>query len=205
MPFLTSPCSTTTSWTKRSPTFLAVFSTRIARFAGVEHAGVADLAAGFGVKRRLVEDQKTSFAGFQRIDLDAVAQQGDDDALGVIGFIAEEFGRADLVLDREPDGFGRGFAGAGPGLAGFGALALHGGVENVLVHADFPGAQRLLGQVEREAVGVVELESDIAREILALAQVAGFPRRGWRGRARAWCGSGFPRASASPRSAPGRG
>ncbi len=128
----------------------------------------------FSIERGLVENQETLFAGLERIHLDAVAQQGDDDAFGVLGLVAEEFGRPNLVLDREPDRFGRGFAGAGPGLAGLGALARHRGVECVLVHADFPGAQRLLGQVERESKGVVELEGDVARKILALAKVAGF-------------------------------
>ncbi len=151
----------------------------------VQYAGIADLAAGFGIEGGLIENQETLFAGLERIDLDAVAQQGDDDAFGVLGVIAEEFGRPDLVLDREPDRFGRGFAGAGPGLAGLGALTRHRGVESVLVHADFPGAQRLLGQVEREAKGVVELEGDFARKVLARRAGRGIPRRGCRGHARA--------------------
>ena len=41
------------------------------------------------------------------------------------------------------------------GLAGLVALALHGGVEGLVVHAHALGAERVLGQVEGEAVGVV--------------------------------------------------
>ena len=64
--------------------------------------------------------------------------------------------------------------GAGPGFARFGALALHGDVEACLVHADLAGAQRLLRQVERKAVSVVKLESDVAGQVLPFAQVARF-------------------------------
>src|SRR5579871_1552301 len=70
-------------------------------------AGVADLAAGLTVERRLVEDDSADLA---------LAESGDD-AFGALGLVAEEFGRADLFAQREPHGFRGRFAGAGPGSA----------------------------------------------------------------------------------------
>ena len=126
------------------------------------------------IKRRLVEDDQTLSPAESALCCAAIAQQGDDHAFGLFGVIAQKIRRADLVLDCEPDGFRRRFAGAGPGLARLGALALHGGVEGLLVDADLAGAQRLLRQIEREAVSVVKLEGDVAGKLLAFSQVARF-------------------------------
>ena len=57
-------------------------------------------------------------------------------------------------------------------LRAVGALALHGGVEAGLVDGPALAAQDVLGQIEREAEGVVELEGDLA------ARASG-PRRAW--------------------------
>ncbi len=82
--------------------------------------------------------------------------------------VAEELRRAGALADAEPDGLGGRLAGAGPGLAGLGALALHRLVEGRGVDADAAGAQRVLRQVEREAERVVELEGGLAGERVAL-------------------------------------
>ncbi len=108
----------------------------------------------------------------ERADLRAVAHQRGDDALGGLGVVAEELGRADALAQREPDGLGRRLAGTRPGLARLGALALHRGLKAGIVDAETAGAQRVLGQVEREAIGVVELEGDLAGELFAALQVA---------------------------------
>src|SRR5690606_18038414 len=107
----------------------------------------------FAVDGGLVDGDRDRFTGGSGSDLAAVADKGGDDALGGFGFVAEELGRADAVADREPDGLGRGLAGAGPIGAGLGLLALHGGGEAIGIDGDAALAQRVLGQVERKAVG----------------------------------------------------
>ena len=146
---------------------------------GVEHvgrdalagqrAGVADLAAALAVERRLVEDDEALVAGGELVDHLAALDQRGDDAFGGLGFVAEELGRADLVGDGEPDLVFAGLAGAGPALAGLGALLGHRILEAREVDIDAARAQRVLRQVEREAVGVVELEGGDALEHVALA------------------------------------
>ena len=163
-----------TWWTKRSPSFFSVPVTQHPRALALHHAGIADLTAGFAVERRLVEDHEAVLAGLELRDLLAVLQQRQHDALGGLGVVAEELGRADALLDAEPDGLRRRLARAGPGRARLLALALHGGVEGIRVDADAARLQRVLRQVEREAVGVVEREGRLAGEVLALGQLAGF-------------------------------
>ena len=134
--------------------------------AGREHQpGVADLAARFAVERRLVEDEPAALAAPERTDLGAVAHDRARHALGGLGLVAEELGRAEPLAQSEPHRLGRRLARAGPGLARLGALALHRRGEAVVVDAHAARAQRVLGQVEREAVGVVELERDLAGEL----------------------------------------
>ena len=64
-------------------------------------AGIADLAAGFAVERRLVEDQRALLAGVQRFDFGAVLENGQRDAFGDLGLVAEEFGGAETL--RRPN------------------------------------------------------------------------------------------------------
>ena len=140
---------------------------------GLERSGIADLAAGFGVEGRLVGDDRDRVASFGTLDLGAVAHQGDDLAFGALGLVAEEFGRAVAVAQAEPDSVLRPVAGAGPGLARFGALALHGCVEAVQIDRPALAAQHILGEIEGEAVGVVEPEGDLAGERFAVAEPVG--------------------------------
>ena len=92
----------------------------------------------------------------------AVLDQRNDLAGGGLGVVAEELGGAELFLQLEPQGLGRGLAGAGPGLPRLGALALHAGGKSLGVDADAAGFQRVLGEVEGEAVSVVKLEGGLA-------------------------------------------
>ena len=73
-----------------------------------------------------------------------------------------------LLAQLEPDRLGLGLARALPGLAGILALGLHRGVEGVGIDRDAARLQRVLRQVEREAIGVIELEGGVARERVAL-------------------------------------
>ena len=134
-------------------------------------AAIADLAAAFGVERRLVEHDEAAFAGLEARHFLAVLDQREHHALGGLGVVAEELGRAELVAQREPHRLRGGVARARPVLAGLGALALHGGLERCGVDADIAAAQRILRQVEREAVGVVQLEGDLAGQRIALAEL----------------------------------
>jgi len=54
------------------------------------------------------------------------------------------------------------------------AQALHRGVEGVGVDRDAARAQRILGEIERESVGVVEREGGLAGEPVAARQRCGF-------------------------------
>ena len=94
------------------------------------------------------------------------------DALGGLGLVAEELGRAETLAQREPHRLGRRLARARPGLARLGALALHRRGEAVGVDAHAARAQRVLRQVERKAVGVVELERDLAGELARRRQAS---------------------------------
>src|SRR5262249_58031039 len=64
--------------------------------------GVADLTAGLGVKRRLVEDDGAALPGPQRIDLLAVLDQRGNDALGGFGLLAHEPPPAGLFPPARP-------------------------------------------------------------------------------------------------------
>ena len=89
----------------------------------------------------------------------------------LFGLVAEEFGRTDLVGNGEPDVCRRGFARTGPALARLGALARHGVLETAEIDMNAARAQRILGQVEREPEGVVELEGSDAVEHVARLEV----------------------------------
>src|SRR5262249_25499685 len=133
-------------------------------------AGVADLTAGLGVKRRLVEDDGAALARPQRVDLLAVLHQRGDDALGAFGLVAQELARAGFFAQAEPHRPGGGVARAGPGGARLLALTLHGGVEAFGIDADAARLERVLGEVERKTVGIVEREGGFAGKLGAALQ-----------------------------------
>ena len=60
------------------------------------HADVADLPAGLGIERRLIENDGAALAFLQGTHFLAVAKQCDDDACGGLRLIAEEIGGAEL-------------------------------------------------------------------------------------------------------------
>ena len=154
------------------------------RPVGAERAGVANLAAGFAVEGRLVQHDLNVVARLRVGEL-AVADKGKNLALGGLGVVAEEFGRAEALGEVEPDRLVGRLAGAGPGGARLSPLLGHGRIKAGDIHATALLAQRVLGQVEREAVGVVEPEGGIAGQRRALGQARRARRRGASGRGRA--------------------
>jgi hypothetical protein len=139
---------------------------------GVEHQGapagpfglalVAGLAAALGVEGSVVEQHADGFAGARRVHLGAAPHQGQDLGHRLDLVIAGEHRRAEPLAQGQPLRPLRRLARAGPGLARHLALAIHGGLEAFQVDGDLSGPHRVLGQVERKAVGVVQLEGGLA-------------------------------------------
>src|ERR1700682_2331965 len=90
-----------------------------------EHAGVADLAAGFAVERRLVEHHGAVLAFFQRFDFLAVAHERGDDAFCAFGLVAKKLSTAEFFADAEPNRLVRRLAGACPRGTRLSALLVH--------------------------------------------------------------------------------
>ena len=142
---------------------------------GVEHDGfraigagdgavVADLAAGFAIEWRLVGQYTDGFAHLRTIHPRAVAHDGRDGAFGTFGVVAKKLARAQFIAQGEPEGVIGRFAGAGPGFARLRPLFLHRGFKARGVNRNAARLQRILRQVEREAIRVIEFEGDIARQ-----------------------------------------
>ena len=136
-----------------------------------DRAGVADLAARFAVERRLVDHHRNLGPFGGRIHGLAVAHHCRDHAFCLFRRVAEELGGAKPVAQFVPDGFRGRLAGAGPAGAGLGLLPLHGVGEAGDVDRNAALAQRILREVERKAVGVVEPEGRLAVEHVARGQV----------------------------------
>ncbi|MNF43853.1 hypothetical protein D3C84_249540 [compost metagenome] len=125
-------------------------------------AAVTDLAAGFGVERGAVEDHHALLAFLQLLDRRAGLEQGDDLALAEGVFVAGEQGIG-IDLDQAVV-----VQAEGAGGAGAFALGLHLALEAVLVDGQLALAGDVAGQVDREAVGVVQLEHHVAGNHAAL-------------------------------------
>ena len=128
---------------------------------------IASLPARLAIKRRLVDDDDAFFALLELLDRLAALDERDHLALGGLGLVAQKLGCPRLVEEIEPKLIGRRLARSGPSLARLGLLLGHGRVELVDVDADIPRLQRVLRKVQRKAVGVVKLESHIARQGVA--------------------------------------
>ena len=159
-----SRATTTWSFSKRTTS-----STSSLPDVGVDPAAVGDLTAALGVERRLGELDGHAPVG----QLAAGADHGED----LEPLVADErHGEAGVVALELLELAGTGVEGARP-LGGAGALALllHEVLEALLVDAHVPLRGDLAGEVEGEAVGVVELEGDLGRQLRA--GVAGAPQR----------------------------
>ncbi len=138
-----------------------------------DFALVAGLAAALGIEGGAVGQHLDGLAGFGRIDLFAARHQGQHLARAVDVVVAGEPGRPQPVAQGQPDGALGLLAGAGPGFARPRPLLGHGGLEALGVDGQALGAHCVLGEVQREAVGIVELEGDIAGQHPALAEPGG--------------------------------
>ena len=139
----------------------------------LDDALIANLAAGLAIERCLIEDQPTFVSGFQRLDLSPARYECRHLAFGRFGIVAQKFCRPEALLDIEPDGFGRLFARALPGLAGIGPLLVHGDSKRLGIDRDAARAQRIFREIEREAERVVEFERNVAGEHRTLFERAG--------------------------------
>ncbi|OPZ59193.1 MAG: hypothetical protein BWY87_01126 [Deltaproteobacteria bacterium ADurb.Bin510] len=128
-------------------------------------AGVADLAAGFAVVGRAVQHGQAFFALLE--DLDRLAVQGlerQDGAAGLQVVVTHEVDVQVLVKIVVGLGYLAVEARRGPRQL---ALLLHLGLEAILVHGEALLGGDVLGQIEREAEGIVELEGGFAGDDLA--------------------------------------
>ena len=117
-------------------------------------AGVADLAAGFRIKRRLVQDDGAALAGLEALDIRAVFDQCGHHAFGGLGLIAEEFGGAEFLAQRKPDILAGGIARTLPRLTRLCALAVHRIGKRGDIDRYAAVTQCVLGKIERKAIGV---------------------------------------------------
>ena len=75
-----------------------------------QQAGVADLAAGLRIERRLVQHDRAALAGLEAVGVLAVLHQRGDHAFGALGVVAEKFGGAEFFAQRKPDVLAGGIA-----------------------------------------------------------------------------------------------
>ena len=137
-----------------------------------DHAVIAGLAARFAIERRLVDHQRAFVSLLELGHFLALGNDRPDDAFGLLGVVAQELRSPDALADVEPDRVGLGLARAFPRLARILALLRHGPVEGLRVDADAARLQRVLRQIEREAIGVIELEGRLAGEDMAFGERA---------------------------------
>src|SRR4029079_12953164 len=78
--------------------------------------------------------------------------------------VTKELGRPEPIAEAEPDLLGLGLARASPARPRLFLLTLHRAGEAGIVDLDAANLERVGGEVEREAVGIVETERDVAGE-----------------------------------------
>ena len=78
------------------------------------HPGIADLAAGLRIERRLVQHDRAGLAGLEAVDILAVLDQRGNHALGALGLVAQKFGGAEFLAQRKPDVLAGGIAATRP-------------------------------------------------------------------------------------------
>src|SRR6185437_8868706 len=135
--------------------FLRVAHLELAALPREQRAAIALLAAGFRIEWRLIDEDRGVGPGLCLIDRFTIDDDRHDLAFGDMGFIAKELGRAQLLAQLEPDSLGR-------------------GLESGICDLAAAPAQHVLRQIERETKRVVELERDLAGEILAGLELAVF-------------------------------
>ena len=139
---------------------------------GLQLAGVANLAAHLAVEGGLVQHDLHLVALDGVVHGLAVLHDGDHAAAaGAVLLVANELGLGNAVVEGGPDVV-EGAPGVAIGaLAGALLLLLHCLVEGVHVNLVAAVARNLAREVNGEAVGVVQLEGNVAAQDLTLAQL----------------------------------
>src|SRR5262249_6065819 len=139
-------------------------------------AAIADLAARLGIKGRLGRDHVDARARADRPSrLGTVGDERQDLGLPFDDPVADETRRAVTEPDEPPgDARVRAFLRTARPLA----LLVHRPLEGVLVDDEALAGEDVLGQIERESVGVVEPEGDLAGERRRLAASGRLDLRG---------------------------
>ena len=138
--------------------FLGIHHLKL-RGAGADQAFITDLAAALGIKRRGIEHHHTRFTGLQLLHWCAVAVQRHH--AGVAGELVvthKGVARAAVVqrlVHLELTGCTR-----------LVFLHVHGGLEAGFVHRQTTLPAHIGRQIQREAVGVVQLERHLTRQLL---------------------------------------
>ena len=128
-------------------------------------AAVGELSTGLGIEGGLVQDQLDLLPLAGPLDESAPGDDTEDRSLGLGAVVAEEDGR--VVVDEGPVDGDVGMVvllGTVVGL-GAGLLLGHAGVEALLVHGQTGLGGHLDGEVDREAVGVVQRERGVATQL----------------------------------------
>jgi hypothetical protein len=124
--------------------------------AGDEAAAIAHLAARLRVERRAVQEHQAALARRQRLHRLALAVQGDHAPLVGVAVVAGELARGvDAHLARQ-------LGAEAAGLARAFLLHRHVAIEAGVIDAQAVLARDVRGEVEREAIGVVQTKGDLA-------------------------------------------
>ena len=126
---------------------------------------IAQLAAGFGVERRAIQDHLGVLASAGHWLCLPVRYDTDDDCVGDDLVVPDEGRRSPRLEDVAVSG-GRCETTLARSRVGLGALALlrHQGAETLLVDSQPLLGRHLQRQIDREAVSVVQRESLVARK-----------------------------------------
>src|SRR4051812_9077529 len=132
-----------------------------ANAVSTDHTRVADLPAGFAVERRLVEYDRASLPLVQPCNFPAVTHERRHYALDALSLVAEKISGAYLFAHSEPYCLGRSVTRALPRFPRPNSLAFHSGVEACGIDHYATRPERVLRQIERESVGVIQCERRI--------------------------------------------
>ncbi len=151
-----------------------VFDGEFTAAGGKDRAGIANLSARLAVKRGLVDDDADLVAMLRFEDPLLALDERQDDALGGLRLVAEEFGRADLLAQREPGRLGRFFPRTDPGGARERAGLFHFLIESIDIDRDAARPQNVLRQVERKAIRIVKRERNAPVQDFVVLQSLAF-------------------------------
>ena len=142
--------------------------------AGPSHlAGVAGLAAALGIEGCAVKQRQDGLAGLRRGHLSPCGHQTHQFSCRLRQIVTDKRAGAQALANGEPLCRRARLARARPSLPRLIFLTLHRRVETVQVNLDPPVAKRILGKIQREAIGVIELERRLSGQTRTLPQRRG--------------------------------